>query len=174
MAKFKSEEKLQAALRYLEGRESLNEIANSIGVHSSGILKWVKQYEHNGVEAFIKRYTNYSAQFKLDVLNYMIEHGMSLRETAAIFNISSPSTLNSWQKQFEAKGFDALQSKKKGRPSMKKEMKKETKKQLKQTPVEGSPEALQAEIDRLRMENEYLKKLNALVRAKEKSPKETK
>lgn len=53
-------------------------------------------------------------------------------------------------------------------------MKKETNKHSKLTPVEGSPEALQAEINRLRMENEYLKKLNALVQTKEKSPKKTK
>ena len=67
-------------------------------------------------------------------------------------------------------GVDALQSKKKGRPSMK----KETNKQPKQAPVEGSTEALQARIKQLEMENEYLKKLNALVQAKEKSPKKTK
>ena len=170
MAKYTSEEKLQAVLRYLKGNESSVKIAESIGTDHTAILKWVKLYEYHGEEAFIKRYTNYSAQFKLDVLNYMIEHGTSLRETAAIFNIPTPSTLNSWQKQFETKGFDALQSKKKGRPSMK----KDSNKQLKQAPVEGSPEALQAEIDRLRMENEYLKKLNALVQAKEKSPKKTK
>ena len=53
-------------------------------------------------------------------------------------------------------------------------MKKETNKQPKQTPVEGSPEALQARIKQLEMENEYLKKLNALVQAKETSPKKTK
>ena len=100
----------------------------------------------------------------------MIENGTSLNETAAIFGIASQSAIRQWRKQFESKGFDALQSKKKGRPSMK----KETNTQLKQTPIEGSPEALQAEINRLRMENEYLKKLNALVQAKEKSPKKTK
>jgi len=170
MAKFTSEEKLQAVIRYLEGKESLNEIGKSIGVHHTGILKWVKLYEQHGVEAFIKRYTNYSAQYKLDVLNYMIEHGTSLRETAAIFNIPTPSSIYCWKKRFETKGFDALQSKKKGHPSMK----KETNKQPKKVPVEGSPEALQAEINRLRMENDYLKKLNALVQAKEKSPKKTK
>ena len=170
MAKFTSEEKIQAALRYLEGKESSHHIAKSIGTNHKEVLKWAKQYEYNGVEAFIKRYTNYSAQFKLDVLNYMIENGTSFLETAAIFNIATPTTLRVWKKQFETKGVDALQSKKKGRPSMK----KETNKQPKHTPVEGSPEALQAEIDRLRMENEYLKKLNALVQAKEKSPKKTK
>jgi hypothetical protein len=50
-------------------------------------------------------------------------------------------------------------------------MKKESKKS---TPVEGSVEALQAELERLRMENAYLKKLNALVQNKEKSPNKTK
>ena len=71
---------------------------------------------------------------------------------------------------YETEGLDALQSKKKGRPSMKKEINK----QQKQVPAEGSIEALQAELERLRMENEYLKKLNALVQNKEKSPNKTK
>ena len=93
MAKYTSEEKLQAVLRYIEGKESSHEIARLIGTDHKAILNWVKQYEYNGVEAFIKRYTNYSAQFKLDVLNYMIENGTSLLETAAIFIIATPSTL---------------------------------------------------------------------------------
>ena len=170
MAKYTSEEKLQAALRYLEGNESSHEIAKSIGIDHKAILKWAKQYQYNGVEAFIKRYTNYSTQFKLDVLNFMIENGTSLTETAAIFKIASPTSLREWKKQFETKGFSALQSKKKGHPSMK----KDSTIQPKSVPVKGSTEALQAEIDRLRMENEYLKKLNALVQAKGKSPKKTK
>jgi len=52
-------------------------------------------------------------------------------------------------------------------------MKKESTKQPKNV-LEGSTEALQARIKQLEMENEYLKKLNALVQAKEKSPRKTK
>ena len=141
-----------------------------MGTDHKAILNWAKQYEYNGVKAFIKSYTHYTAPFKLDVLNFMIDHGTSLIETAAIFGIAAPSSIIHWRKQFETKRFDALQSKEKGRPSMK----KETNKQLKQTPVEGAPEALQARIKQLEMENEYLKKLNALVQAKETSPKKTK
>ena len=53
-------------------------------------------------------------------------------------------------------------------------MKKEIKRQQNQHLAEGSIEALQAEIERLRMENAYLKKLNALVQNKEKLQNKTK
>jgi len=53
------------------------------------------------------------------------EIGTSFVETAAIFNIVVPTTILVWKKQFETKGFDAVQSRKKGRPSMKKELNKQ-------------------------------------------------
>lgn len=62
--------------------------------------------------------------------------------------------------------IDALNPKKKGRPSMKEEKKPR--------PVEGSVDAPQAEVERLRMENAYLIKLNTLVQSKEKSRSKTK
>lgn len=170
MTKYTAEQKIDVVARFKNGSESMNEIAKSIGISISVISNWIKQYEYHGLSAFEKSYTSYSAQFKIDVLNYLNENGVSSDQAAVIFNISSPKLIRTWRHQLNTLGVEALVSKKKGRPSMK----KETKKQLKQAPVEGSPEALQAEIERLRMENEYLKKLNALVQAKGKSPKKTK
>ncbi len=171
MAKFSSEEKIQAVKQYIDGNERGKTIAKSIGVHPSLLHQWIKQFEYYGEDAFEKRYTVYPAQFKLDVLNYMNEHGTSIRETAAIFNIPSYETLRKWKVAYETQGLDALQSKKKGRPTMKKEIIRQSNTQV---PVEGSIEALQAENERLRMENAYLKKLNALVQNKEKSQNKTK
>lgn len=171
MTRFSTDEKLQAVLRYKEGTESLKSIAKSIGLHHSVFSNWTKQYEYHGEEAFKKGYTSYSAQDKLDVLNHMNEFGTSVRETAAIFNIATHSTILSWQKGLELHGMDALKPKKKGRPSMTKNNQDELKNQ---TLVEGSVEALHLEIERLRMENAYLKKLNALVQNREKSPNRTK
>ncbi|KOP79908.1 transposase [Bacillus sp. FJAT-21945] len=170
MTKYSAEEKLQAVKRYLNGNESFNKIAKSLGTDHKAIIKWVKQYEYNGVNAFINPCTNYTSQFKLNVLNFMIENGTSLNETAAIFKIPAPSTNSVWRKQYESQGLDALQSRKKGRPSMKNEFNKLSK----QAPVEGYTEALEARIKQLEMENEYLKKLSALVQNKEKSPNKTK
>jgi transposase-like protein len=170
MVKFTLEDKLAAIQRYLEGTESYKSIGASIGTSDNIVRTWVMQDQHHGAEAFKKSYTSYSAQFKLDVLNYMNDHGTSPNETAAVFNITSPALIRKWRIQLESQGMDALKSKKKGRLSMK----KETKKTKKSIPVEGSVEALQEEIERLRMENAYLKKLNALVQSKEKLQSKTK
>ncbi len=135
----------------------MKKISEDIGVNDSVFCCWVRVYEHQGESGFIKSYTSYSAQYKMDVLKYMNEMGTFYRETAAIFNLSSPELIRTWYVRFEQGRMDALESKKKkGRPSMKKESKKPT-------PIEGSVEALQAKIERLEMMNAYLKKLNALV-----------
>ncbi|MEC1526160.1 IS3 family transposase, partial [Neobacillus niacini] len=127
-------------------------IAEDIGVHHSVLSAWVRLYEHQGKSAFAKSYTSYSTQFKMDVLKYINETGTSFVETAAIFNLSSSGMIRNWQRQFEQDGIDALKTKKKGRPSMKKESKKPAL-------IEGSVEALQAKIERLEMENAYPKKV---------------
>ncbi|WP_409193507.1 IS3 family transposase [Bacillus cereus] len=144
--------KIAAVQSYLEGVGGYDAISASV----STIRTWVIQYKHNGVEAFIKSYASYSAQFKLDVLNYMNNQGTSSDKAAAIFNIPSSGLIRKWRRQFVSQGTDALISKKEGRLNMMKKTKKST------TPIKGSTEELQAEVERLRMENAYLKKLNAL------------
>lgn len=120
MAKMSSEQKLAAVERYLTSRESSRAVAAEFGISHRYLLTLTNQYQKNGVEAFVRRCTNYTKEFKLDVLNYMTEHGTSLNETAAIFKIAGASSVRNWKNQFETLGEDALQPKKKGRQSMKK------------------------------------------------------
>ncbi len=169
MVRLNSREKIKAVKRYVEGREGYKTIARDIGVTPSLFYTWIQLYEHHGEKALEKSYTAYSVDFKLKVIQFMNERGTSIGEAAAIFNIPSPTTLSKWIKLLETKGVDGLKPKKKGRPLMKK-----NKKTKKHTPDKGSTEDLQAEVERLRMENAYLKKLNALVQNKEKSPNKTK
>jgi transposase len=172
MTKYTVDDKLSAVKHYLDGEESYISIGRSMGTSESVIMNWVKQYEYHGVEGLCKKsYTNYTAQFKLDVLNYMNDNGTSPNETAVIFNIPSPATIRTWRILFKKGGVDALEPKKKERTLMTKE---DNKKKKKETPTEGSLEDLKAELEQLRMENAYLKKLNALVQNKEKSPNKTK
>lgn len=161
MSKVNTEQRIQAVERYINGNESMNQIAKNIGVSSVVLRGWIRLYEAYGSEAFLKSYTNHSAEFKMDVLTYMNETGASSIDAAAFFNISSSGLIRIWKKKFEMGGYDGLVSKKKGQPYMKKETKKSVK-------AEGSVEALEARIKQLEMENAYLKKLNALVQMQEK------
>ena len=117
---------------------------------------------------FKESYTKYSFEFKMDVLNHINEMGASIEEATALFNVSSSSIVRNWMHLFETQGIDALKPKTKERPpSMKKESKKNQS-------IEGSEEALRAEIEQLRMENAYLKKLQALIQEKAESQNKTK
>ncbi|MED3468705.1 IS3 family transposase [Bacillus sp. FSL K6-0268] len=166
MGKFSPKEKIQIVKQYFNGIDGGKRLAKSLGIHSSVIYQWIKQYEAFGEKAFEKRYTTYSLQYKLDVLKYMDTQGTSIRETAAIFNISSPEIIRRWKVAYDSNGVDALRSKRKGRPAMKnKKVKVQPKKDT--VLVEGSIEALQAENELLRMENDYFKKVKCLSSEKE-------
>ncbi|WMT42168.1 IS3 family transposase [Paenibacillus sp. D2_2] len=157
MWKFSVKEKLEIVLRYLEGNEVAPSIGRKYGVSKTQIYSWAKLYSEWGIEGFrIKDYASYSPEFKLEVLEYRLKTKASYVDIAAHFGIPSPSPIKRWVKEFERKGFDAFKAKKKGRTSMNKETKKPTKQD------EGSLEKLQAENERLRMENAYFKKVECL------------
>lgn len=170
MTKFTSDNKLIIIQGYNSKAISQKDYAKQMGVTRAQFQYWLKLYELHGNEGLKNTYTNYSVRFKLDVLNYMVQSGASLMDTAALFKISSYTTVYDWQKKMETGGVEALEPRQKGRASMK----KKSTQQLTHTPAKGSVEALKARIKQLEMENEYLKKLNTLVQNKEKSPNKTK
>ena len=167
MTKYSLETKLEAVYAYLDGIESIRDTAQKYNVSKTMLNRWVTKFREHGLTAFQETYTNYSVEFKMDVLNYINEMGASIEEATSVFNIPTSSTVRNWKYLLETQGIDALQPTAKGRPTMKKESKKNQ-------PAEGSEEALRAENERLRMENAYLKKLHALIQEKEKSQKKTK
>lgn len=97
MTKFTADEKIHIVQLYLNRNDSYREIGKVISIRDIVILNWVNRYKQSGVEAFLKRYLNYTQQFKLDLLNFIIENGTPLFEAAAIFNIPAPSTIIVWK-----------------------------------------------------------------------------
>jgi transposase-like protein len=141
MSKYSTERKLEAVHAYLKGIETFKEIAQKYKVSTTSLKEWVARFREHGLATF-QTYTNYSIEFKMDVLTYMKETGASTTKAASVFNIPSSSTVWNWKYLWETKGINALEPKKKGRPSMEKKEKKQESKKIRE-------EKLQAEIEYL-------------------------
>ena len=77
MAKFTVETKVRAAQDYLTGLDSQKGIARCYVMSRQVLQQWIDFYQHHGEYGLWKRYTNYTAEFKIDVLNFMNETGAS-------------------------------------------------------------------------------------------------
>ena len=95
----------------------------------------------------------YSGDFKQQVVETMINERLGYTETASRFDIRSKTQVRSWERIYLEEGPQGLYIEKRGLGSKERPPKLDKK-------VE---EDLIAEVQRLRAENDYLKKLNALV-----------
>jgi len=98
-----------------------------------------------------KRYTG---EFKQKVVETMMREKLSYTEAARQFEVSDHSRVASWERIYLEEGPEGLYIERRGRSSKGRPPKK-----LKPEVEED----LLAEVQRLRAENDYLKKLNALV-----------
>ena len=158
MSKYSNEFKLEIVKYCIEGHHSREGAAKKFGMPSSTPLKeWIKRYQEHGPEGLVKQQkSSYSGEFKQNVIKYMHSNHLSATETAVHFRIQTYVVLK-WERIYYEEGPQALYEEYRGR---KKNMSSKTKKKNLNKEVE---EDLIAENHRLRMENEYLKKLNALV-----------
>ncbi|MDV7767750.1 helix-turn-helix domain-containing protein [Peribacillus sp. CSMR9] len=97
MTKYSLEFKLKAVLAYLEGVDSFRTVANQFNTSLTPLKQWVAYYKEHGIEGLMSNYTNYDISFKMDVLNYMNDFGVSCTHAAAVYNIASPSTITKWK-----------------------------------------------------------------------------
>ena len=107
----------------------------------------------------------YSAEFKIGVIMDMREHKLGYRETARKYNLirqsetAAASMIHRWERIYLEEGAEGLMKERRGR-SVSTEGKKRGRPPKLDKQVE---EDLITENQRLRMEIEYLKKLDALV-----------
>ena len=98
-----------------------------------------------------KRHTG---EFKQEVIETMMREKLSYRETARVYEINDHKQIMAWERIYLEEGPEGLYVERRGRGSKGRRPKK-----LKPEVEED----LLAEVQRLRAENAYLKKLNALV-----------
>ena len=103
-----------------------------------------------------KRYTG---EFKQMVVETMMREKISYKEAARRFDVSSDTRVASWERIYLTEGPEMLYVERRGRGS---------KGRPRKLPKEVEEDLLK-EVQRLRAENEYLKKLQALVMERKQS-----
>ena len=103
----------------------------------------------------------YSGAFKQMVVEAMMREGLSYREAGRQFDIPDHKEVAKWERYYLTEGAEGLYIERRGRGGSR-------------HPTEfpkGVEEDLLAEVQRLRAENAYLKKLQALVLERERHQK---
>lgn len=159
MSKYSNEFKLEVAKYCEEQHHGYSDAAKYFNISSkTTVLQWVRRYKEKGVEGLLKnRKSSYSGEFKQNVVECMHKNHLSATETAIKFNLANHSIVLKWERIYYEEGSLALYKEQRGRS---KNMSFKPRK--KKLPKENE-EDLIGELQRLRMENAYLKKLNALV-----------
>lgn len=171
MSKYDEQFKLKVVLDYLSERGGSRTVGFIHGVDASTVRKWVASYRIHGSMGLRRKGASYDVAFKLSVLERMRRDALSVRQTAALFDIRCAQHIVKWARQYDSGGLDALTARR-GRPTT---MTTKPPKPVDQpTEDERTLAQLRRENEYLRAENAYLKKLDALIQQKRVAQKKRK
>ena len=154
--KYSKEYKLECVRKYKEGIPIEDPPNTNHKQFRIQIRKWNRIFDSLGEAGLEHGKPTLNVSQRLELIQ-RVENGESYRSAAFSAGIQH-DLLIKWHKIYKESGIDGLQSLKRGRPSMKDKKKPEKKKDSEKT-----KEELLEELEYVRAENEYLKKLNALV-----------
>ncbi len=156
----------QALIEECLSAPSIHEVALKHDLSPSMLRRWVKGYEKHGAAGLSAKYSRYDAQFKLKVLQCIEQQGLSAQQACIQFDIRGPSSIRQWKRLYDQGGVEALHPHHTRELSM---PRKPSKKTSASPPTASdsdlTPEQMLEELEYLRAENAYLKKLDALIQA---------
>ena len=163
MSKLTREDKIEIYERRLKG-ETISSLAKSFNIHESNIkylIALIGKYGNNILRKSKNR--AYSKEFKLQAINRILINHESINSVAIDIGLISAGVLHNWLSKFKENGYNVVEKKKGRKP---KSMTK-TKNNDKELSEKEKIKKLEDEIIYLKAENEYLKKLRALVQERE-------
>ena len=170
MEKYSEQMKLAAIKAYCSGQQGLLATARLHNVGASSLRKWVAAYQAQGIAGIqLKRREVYGIEFKLAVLQRIRSEGLSYRQAAAVFDIRHFNIIGAWERAYDRDGVDGLIP---YGATRHKTMNKAPPPQAVSQPCDDemrTRQELLVELNTLRLENAYLKKVDALVRTQAKS-----
>ncbi|AKG15665.2 hypothetical protein AAX09_06650 [Moraxella bovoculi] len=175
MAKYTTDFKLSVIAYYLN-RYSYKQTAKYFNLAHKTVELWVKLYQAHGIDGIKRRHTEavYDTTFKLNAIK-QLQNGKSLTKLAIELNLPTPSLLSNWLKSYQTLGIMGLEPKPEGRKAMSnkhstnKDKTSKNKSTSKTKPQDDDYAKLLKRLAYLEAENDYLKKLDALIRQKEQN-----
>lgn len=154
--------KLKAVQKALNGSSAIEPLASSLGIGVSMLKRWVAYYQRHGESGLQVHNNQYTVDFKVNAINVYQQEGLSLSATCLRFHIPSPSVLKKWLDKYKEQGETGLFIETRGRKAMapKKPSRKTTKPKTRE-------QELEEQLEYLKLENQYLKKLQALIQQEE-------
>lgn len=174
MIKYSKQFKLSAIQAFLGRGRGFRAIAEQFHLDPSLLRRWVQAYRLHGEASLQGRGKDHSPGFKLSILEHMWREKLSLRQTAALFNVGNSTQIAAWQSRYYSGGIEALSTGKKGPYTRMPKPPKPRKPLIQpdQTPSAADEQLSHAELlDKLRWaqaEIAVLKKLEALSEEKAK------
>lgn len=160
MIKHKAEDRLAAVLA-VEAGESIASAARQFQMSESVVRRSFGLFLQHGATGLSSKKVEWTSEEKYKILMYMHENYLSCQETGIKFGISGSDTVWRWEHKYLENGIEGLENKKKDR---------KPRTQKPKLPKTREEELLEENLY-LRAENEYLKKLNALVAERVKREK---
>ena len=161
--RFTKEFKLECVRKYKSGERIVDPGGCKHKTFWNTVVEWVRIYDAVGEIGLEHKKPKRAWQDKMDMIHRVLD-GESISEVA-LSNGIKHDLLSKWYKIYQESGVEGLKLDRRGRrPKMAKKPKTSNETKTK--------EELEKELEYLRAENEYLKKLNALVqKRKGRQPK---
>lgn len=159
MSKHTEEFKLSVIQYYLSGQGGRDYTAKKFNIVPALVRSWLAIYHRHGATG-LKSGRKFAGQFKCEVVEHRQIHQLSYSETARYFGLPF-SYVAAWDKIYQHKGKQALLSSKQGPTKM------SPKTTVSKPDKEKSQAELLEEVEYLRTEVAYLKKLQALIQEQE-------
>lgn len=162
---YTSELKLQAVSDFINGKDSLNQICMSYSISSISVLQeWIKKY--NSGHKIFKSHKNKGDKImtngrkttyeeRVEIVSFCIANANDFNLTANKYKVSYQQVYT-WVKKYNKDGYDALVDRR-GKHKTIEELSESEK-------IAAQLKLLEAENRRLKMENDFLKKLKEIER----------
>ena len=163
MSKLTRENKIEIFERRKRG-ETISSLAKAFNIRESNIKYLIALIEKYGNNILRKdKNRAYSKGFKLQAINIILINHESINSVALDIGLVSAGILHNWLSKFKENGYNVIEKKKGRKPKSMTKPKKNNKVLSEKDKIK----LLEDEIIYLKAENEYLKKLRALVQERE-------